>query len=194
MLDALPMPWLAIPGNHDVPLHNLFARVFSPLGGFHRYITHETAPRFAGAGLRVLGLDSTRRKVVGRLKPERLEPIPWLAGGDPGDLRVLVTHHPLVRKPLEGAPRAIAAAAAAGVEVVCAGHHHNAHILPVPGTDMLAIEAPSPSHILEPVKGFFVISATLIEITVQLWTFDGVAFSPTGQPHVKPRNATLTRL
>jgi hypothetical protein len=165
-----------------------------PLGGFHRHITEDRAPLFVGAGLRVLGLDSTRRKVVGRLKPERLAPIGHLRGGDPDDLRVLVTHHPLVRKPLEGAQGALRAAAAAGVEVACAGHYHNAHILPAPPTDILAVEAPSPSHILAPVKGFWVISATAADISVQLWTFDGVAFSPSGVPHAKRRDGSFTQL
>ena len=96
-------PWLAVPGNHDVPLCDLVRRVFSPLGRYRRYITDDRAPARELPGLRVLGLDSTRRKVVGRLKPRPAarRSRRW-RGGDPEDLRVLVTHHPLVRRAARG--------------------------------------------------------------------------------------------
>ncbi|MEJ7894089.1 MAG: metallophosphoesterase [Solirubrobacteraceae bacterium] len=174
-LDALEVPWLAIPGNHDVPLYDLFRRVFSPLGRYHRFVSAESAPMFVGPGVRVLGLDSTRRKVTGRLTGQRIAAIARLEGGEPGALRVLVTHHPLVRRPLEGAPAALAAAERAGVDVVLAGHHHQTHITSGP---ILAIEGPSPSHCLEAVKGFFVVRATGTEVATELWSFDGKAFAP----------------
>jgi 3',5'-cyclic AMP phosphodiesterase CpdA len=172
-LDSLPAPWLAVPGNHDVPLWNLLLRVLGPLWRYHRYVTAERAPLAVVPGLRVLGLDSTRRKVGGRLLPERLEPIPRLAGGDPDDVRVLVTHHPLIRRPLEGAEAALAVARQAGVEVTLAGHHHHSHVTPgVP----IAIEAPSPSHCLEPAKGFYVLRTGPGAIEVEPWRLVGAAF------------------
>jgi 3',5'-cyclic AMP phosphodiesterase CpdA len=164
-LDALPAPWLAVPGNHDVPLWDLFRRVFFPRGRFHRFITFERAPRRRAGDLRVLGLDSTRRKITGRLKPEQIAQIT--------DADVLVTHHPLVRRPLEGAEAALAAARAAGVAVVLAGHHHHLHVTP---GDPLAVEAPSPAHILEPKKGFVVLRMTAAEIVVEPWWLVGSVF------------------
>ena len=125
-----------MPGNHDVPLYDLFRRVFFPLGRYHRFITRHRAPLFTAPGLRVLGLDSTRRKVTGRLKPDRIRQIQRLGEGDPDALRVLVTHHPLVRRPLEGAPLALQAAEDARADVLLAGHHHHAHITQAhPGAD-----------------------------------------------------------
>lgn len=182
-LDALPAPWLAVPGNHDVPLYDLLRRVLFPLGRFRRYITRQRAPLFTAPGLRVLGLDSTRRKVTGRLKPDRIRQIARLGEGDPSALRVLVTHHPLVRRPLEGAALALQAAEDAGTDVLLAGHHHHAHITK---GQVLGIEGPSPSHVLEPKKGFYVVRATEAEITAQLWTYDGTAFAP-GAPRSFPR-------
>lgn len=185
-LRALDSPWLAIPGNHDIPLYDLFRRVFSPLGRYHRMVTVERDPLFVAPGLRVLGLDSTRRKVTGRLTAERIASIPRLAGGDPGALRVLVTHHPLVRRPCDGAAAALAAAAQAGADVLLAGHHHRAHVTPSPPAAILAVEAPSPSHRLEPVTGFYLLRATATEIAPELWTYDGRAFLP-GQARPFPR-------
>lgn len=174
-LDGLGAPWIAIPGNHDVPLYNLVLRVFGPLWRFHREITEDRTPLFAGPGLRVLGLDSTRRKVVGRLKADKVAAIARLAEGDPGDLRVLVTHHPLVRRPLEGAQAALAAAERAGADLALAGHHHQVHVTPGP---VVCAEGMSPSHCLQPARGFFVVRGRASAFSLELWAYDGAAFAP----------------
>ena len=164
-LDSLPAPWMAIPGNHDVPLWNLALRVFAPLWRYRRFITEERAPRREVGGVRVLGLDSTRRKVTGRLKADRIAQI--------ADADVLVTHHPLVRRPLEGAEAALAAARAAGVRVALAGHHHRLHV--TPGAP-LAVEGPSPSHLREPRKGFVVVRIDAERVLVEPWWLTGDEF------------------
>src|ERR1700754_5022215 len=43
-LDSLPKPQIVVPGNHDVPLHNLFARFFSPLAKYKKFITDDLRP------------------------------------------------------------------------------------------------------------------------------------------------------
>ena len=43
-LESLPRPQLIVPGNHDVPLHNVFARFFNPLGGYRQYMTDDLRP------------------------------------------------------------------------------------------------------------------------------------------------------
>src|SRR5205085_1509213 len=41
-LDALPrVPLIVVPGNHDVPLYNVWARFAQPLDKFRRYITDD---------------------------------------------------------------------------------------------------------------------------------------------------------
>jgi 3',5'-cyclic AMP phosphodiesterase CpdA len=40
-LDALPEPQIVVPGNHDIPLHNIFARFLGPLDKYRRYITDD---------------------------------------------------------------------------------------------------------------------------------------------------------
>jgi hypothetical protein len=179
-----------VPGNHDVPLYNLALRVFAPLWRFRRFVTRERAPLFTAPGLRVLGLDSTRRKVGGRLLPERIAQIDRLGEGEPGDLRVLVTHHPLVRRPLEGARSALAAAERAGADVALAGHHHQAHVT---AGAVVCVEGPSPSHCLESFRGFFVVRARAEEIVTELWTWDGRAFAPARRRTFVRRNAAATR-
>src|SRR5207248_6077307 len=59
-LDALPFARVVVPGNHDVPLFNLFARVVDPLGGYRRYVTTDLTPTFVDPPVVVVGLNTTR--------------------------------------------------------------------------------------------------------------------------------------
>src|SRR6476659_8279173 len=45
-LDALPKPQIVVPGNHDIPLHNVIDRFARPLDKFRKYITDETIPKY----------------------------------------------------------------------------------------------------------------------------------------------------
>lgn len=98
--------------------------MLSPLGRYHGMITSVRAPLTHVKGVRVLGLDSTRRKTTGRLLPERLASIARLDDGWPGDLRVLAVHHPLTKTQTAGFEDALKAAVASHVDVVLTGHTH----------------------------------------------------------------------
>src|SRR5215207_10870058 len=41
-LEALPAPQVVVPGNHDVPLYNVFARFAMPLRGFREHVADDT--------------------------------------------------------------------------------------------------------------------------------------------------------
>src|SRR5712671_7289873 len=43
-LDSLPQPQIVVPGNHDVPLHNVLSRFARPLRKYRRYITSDLRP------------------------------------------------------------------------------------------------------------------------------------------------------
>src|SRR5438876_4044918 len=45
-LGRLPTPQIVVPGNHDVPLYNVVARMFRPLDKFRAHITGDLAPSF----------------------------------------------------------------------------------------------------------------------------------------------------
>jgi len=40
-LDALPKPQIVVPGNHDVPLHNVYDRFLHPLDKYKKFITDD---------------------------------------------------------------------------------------------------------------------------------------------------------
>ena len=45
-LDTLPKPQIVVPGNHDVPLYNVFLRFLCPLGRYKRFITADLQPTY----------------------------------------------------------------------------------------------------------------------------------------------------
>src|SRR5688500_4132876 len=45
-LDRLPQPKVVVPGNHDVPLYNLFARFFRRLDRYKSFITSDLEPTY----------------------------------------------------------------------------------------------------------------------------------------------------
>ena len=63
-----------VPGNHDVPLYNVFQRFLSPLGKYKRYITHDLEPRFIDDEIAVLGINTARSLTFkdGRINEEQI--------------------------------------------------------------------------------------------------------------------------
>ena len=59
-LDSLPKPQLVVPGNHDVPLYNVFDRFARPLEKFQRFICTRCA-LLGGHGPRTGEGDKKRR-------------------------------------------------------------------------------------------------------------------------------------
>ena len=59
-LDTLPKPQLVVPGNHDVPLYNVFQRFFTPLRKYKRIITPDLEPAFIDDEIAVVGVNTAR--------------------------------------------------------------------------------------------------------------------------------------
>lgn len=96
-LHALPVPYLAVPGNHDLPLYHLARRVFHPLANYERYIHPNPEPEFADGELCILGVDTTNRFQwkEGRWRKRHLSRIRDKFSNDTQHLlRILVMHHP----------------------------------------------------------------------------------------------------
>lgn len=96
-LDTLPKPQIIVPGNHDIPLYNLYYRWRSPLKKYRRYISNDLEPFVNDSEIAVLGLNTARSLSFknGRLNGEqvasscmRMREIPQVG------MRIVVTHHP----------------------------------------------------------------------------------------------------
>src|SRR4030095_274047 len=62
-LDELPKPQIVVPGNHDVPLHNVFARFLEPLTKYRRYITDDLQPVYEDEEVAIVGVNTARSLV-----------------------------------------------------------------------------------------------------------------------------------
>ena len=130
---------LAVPGNHDVPLYDVFRRFLSPLTRYKRYIDDTLCPVHELPGVTVVGINTARSLTFsdGRINEEQMKFIRETFGrSDANALRVLVTHHPLfalpvgetgeVKRAVGRNELALDAAAESGVDMLLAGHHHTA--------------------------------------------------------------------
>jgi 3',5'-cyclic AMP phosphodiesterase CpdA len=99
-LDAIPQPKLVVPGNHDLPLYDMIARLHKPLKSFHRHIAPERldGDLFQDSEVAVLGLNTARR-FPGKSGRVSFDQIAYLrrvfADVPPHIFKALVTHHPL---------------------------------------------------------------------------------------------------
>jgi 3',5'-cyclic AMP phosphodiesterase CpdA len=130
---------LAIPGNHDIPLFNLPARLFWPYAGFQRAFGDVLEPEYENEQLLVLALNTTRRwrHVDGDLSEAQIERIAQRVAKAPAaQVRLVVVHQPVaVTRPqdrhnlLHGAEGAVRRWAEAGVDAVLGGHIHLPFVL-----------------------------------------------------------------
>jgi len=133
-LDSLPRPQLVVPGNHDVPLHNVFARFFNPLGGYRKHITMDLQPVYEDDEVAVIGTDTTRSFTIGGggIRRRELQRIRELLKQVRRPVTtILVAHHPF-DEPHAGAAigrarpgaEAVEQLASEGIDVFLTGHLH----------------------------------------------------------------------
>jgi 3',5'-cyclic AMP phosphodiesterase CpdA len=183
-LDALPAPYLVVPGNHDVPLFNLFARLLDPLGGYHRHISCDTAPVYAHPRVLIVGMDTTRPSSVkdARIARSAVEQVREAVGRVQSDVvKILVAHHPFGDAAPEssgagsGAADALRTLADAGVDVFLTGHlhvsaaAHSASRYRLGGRSALLVEAgtATSTRLREATNAFNVLHVTRGAITVE---------------------------
>lgn len=143
-LDGLDTPFLAVPGNHDVPAHNIVRRFLDPYGFYRRYIARELEPTLDLGDIVIAGIRTSRRMraelnwahgSISRGQLARLEQ--RFAGTSADALRIVVAHHPLMQpegevlKPMRLVRRADLALetfARLGVRLVLSGHFHLSYV------------------------------------------------------------------
>jgi 3',5'-cyclic AMP phosphodiesterase CpdA len=136
-LDSLPKPQIVVPGNHDIPLHNVFVRFAQPLEKYRRYITDELRPFYADDEIAILGISTARSLTIkgGRINKTQVE---WLrekfCAVGPEVIKILVTHHPFDlpeghdERDLVGRARmAVRELSTCGADLFLAGHIHIGH-------------------------------------------------------------------
>jgi 3',5'-cyclic AMP phosphodiesterase CpdA len=137
--DGLGAPVLAIPGNHDLPLWDLWTRLRKPYARYCQAFGDDLEPMHCSAELQVIAVNTTRawRHKHGQVSPAQIERVARLLEGAPAEqLRVVVVHQPVAvtrREDLNNLLRGHAAAlqrwSAAGADLVMGGHIHLAYVL-----------------------------------------------------------------
>lgn len=142
-VDRLGGPVLAIPGNHDLPLFDVAARLWRPYAGFQKAFGEALEPVHDSAEALVVGVNTTRayrhkNGQVGRAQIERVSQ--RLRAATFGQLRVVVVHQPVVvTQPkdwpdrLRNSTAALSSWAEAGADLVLGGHIHLPYIMPLQG-------------------------------------------------------------
>ncbi|WP_225785285.1 metallophosphoesterase [Xenophilus sp. Marseille-Q4582] len=130
---AVPHP-LVIPGNHDIPLFALGARLFTPYGRYREAFGPTLEPVLDVPDCLLQALNTTRwwRHEDGALSGAQIARVAArLRAARPQQLRIVAVHQPLAvsrpedrRNLLHGHARASALWADAGVDLVLGGHIH----------------------------------------------------------------------
>jgi len=151
----LPSPQLVIPGNHDVPLYNVFRRFLSPLDCYDEFIATNHDPVFIDDEIAVVGINSARSFTFkgGDISESQLkDSVSAFARATNHQVRVVVAHHPFdIPVALSGvqivehAKRAVETFADCQVDLFLTGHLHLVHHAPasvlVPGYHAMMLGA-----------------------------------------------------
>lgn len=142
-VDRLGAPVLAIPGNHDIPLFNLWARLHHPYAQHAAAFGAELEPVHATPDLLVVGLNTTRawRHKHGEVSRQQIDRVArLLESASTEQLRIVVVHQPVavtrtedVQNLLRGHEAALRRWAAAGADMVMGGHIHLPYVMPLQG-------------------------------------------------------------
>lgn len=143
-MDSLRCPFLAVPGNHDIPLFNLPQRILSPYGNYQSAFGDDLEPIHEDPRLLVIGVNSTtpRRHKDGEVSAAQIQRVrDRLARAAPEQLRIVLQHHPVraqqdsdVHNLMYGRAEAVPAWVDAGMDLLLAGHIHLPYVLPLQGT------------------------------------------------------------
>ncbi|BAO81805.1 predicted phosphohydrolase [Serpentinimonas raichei] len=142
-MERLGAPLLAVPGNHDIPLLDLWTRLRRPYARYLAAFGPELEPLHSSPELLVLCLNTTRpwRHKHGEVSAAQIERVAQrLEAATAAQLRVVVVHQPVavirssdVVNLLRGHEAALQRWAAAGADLVLGGHIHLPYVRAVDG-------------------------------------------------------------
>ncbi len=136
----LPLPWLCIPGNHDLPGMDM-ARFINPFARYKRHIAKDLNPEFRSPLVHIKGLNSARMILPhwnwanGSISAHQCRDLAQTFATSTAPWRICVLHHPLMNSkdfPLDvtlfNRARLLTTLSEQKVDIVLAGHQHHAYI------------------------------------------------------------------
>ena len=152
-MESLQVPFLAIPGNHDIPLLNIWSRLRNPYARHIAAFGTELEPVYSSPDMMVICVNTTRawRHKHGELSAQQIARVTdLLSQASAEQLRIVVVHQPVAVTRakdkvhlLRGHSAALTAWSAAGADLVMGGHIHLPYVLPLSGLarPMWAVQA-----------------------------------------------------
>jgi 3',5'-cyclic AMP phosphodiesterase CpdA len=128
---------LGVPGNHDIPLYDVFRRFLSPLTRYRKYIDDTLCPFHELPTAAVLGINTARSATFkqGKINDEQVAFIrDTFSKVEASIPRILVTHHPIfalptgdgIGDPVKNQAGVLDMIGEIGVDLLLAGHNHRA--------------------------------------------------------------------
>lgn len=142
-IKKLNHPVFVIPGNHDIPLYNIFKRFGSPFKRYKEFISEDLAPLYVDDEMALIGINSVRNFTIssGRISKKDIQAIEKNIQHLPKDLiKIVVCHHPFdlpmnanthhkhTHKVVASSNMAMNTLAKYGVDMFLSGHLHVHHI------------------------------------------------------------------
>ena len=193
-LTALPGDVMVIPGNHDIPVRNLYARFVQPYARFGRYIGPEINPVWRSARMHLVGANSARRAAAdinwsfGRLSRKQIAAAANEFSQAPANaIKGLAVHHPFLKGPGTAGSRTVGrgnemldACARHGLDFTLTGHVHqsSAKTMTIGDRTVVAIQAGTATSIrtrLEP-PAYNLISINDDRLQVEILTYQNDGF------------------
>jgi 3',5'-cyclic AMP phosphodiesterase CpdA len=189
-LDSLPQPQLVVPGNHDVPLFNVFQRILSPLGKYKRIVSRDLEPEYIDDEVAVIGVNTARSFVwkdgsinstqVARVKSR-------ICGLAERIVKIIVTHHPFDvpedhndDEIVDKAVKAMAVFAECGADLLLSGHLHktntasSAERYKIPGHAALIVQAgtATSTRARGETNTFNCLKVTSVDVVIERWQWN----------------------
>lgn len=180
-LDRIATPVLAVPGNHDTSVHNLYQRFLRPFHRYRTYINPELEPTMEDDEISVVGVNTVNRFSWqrGKFSHHTVVRVCDAFGEESNKLKIAVMHHPLEHGPMidkrlmRGADRALAALSDCGADVVLSGHLHTASAAPfsaAPGLLFVQAGTGLSTRLRGEVNNFNVLDVDGAQVSVTTWS------------------------
>lgn len=137
-LDRLPVSYMVVPGNHDLPYFNLIERFRHPYRRFQEYISDVLDPTYTDEAMAIMGINTARSWVphytwkegeISHQQTKYAERFFQDAGNRP--FKIVFAHHPFLPPPAQPrtylvrkAKPALKAFERTGVDLLLGGHLH----------------------------------------------------------------------
>jgi 3',5'-cyclic AMP phosphodiesterase CpdA len=204
-MKRLPGPQITVPGNHDIPLWNMFRRFLSPLGQYRRFINANLWPVYQDQEIFVLGMNTARPFTAsfngfwkdGKISSSQLVELRRIYSQAPlAATKILVTHHPFIPPQgpaayniMHGTTEALVELQTCGVDLLLAGHLHISYLGDVRShhesvqRSMLSIQAGTAisTRRRDQSNGYNILAIEPNKIAIHVRSFDGKNFQPADQ-------------